>query len=200
MHLLADIGGHMSSRGEESRAKIVAAARQLFYEKGFAQSSMQDLADAAGVLKGNLAYYFTTKEAILDEVVDTQCCNLKALFAGFEQSADTPQASILLFIDMVESSAKQLKEFGCPIGSLNIELGKNGGQYQAYAQTSMKLCLSWLTKCFVATGQKKKAAAASAEHIMCTAQGAAVLAQSLRAPAVVARQCQQLREWLSQQV
>lgn len=187
----------MSSRGEESRAKIIAAARQLFYEKGFAQSSMQDLANAAGVLKGNLAYYFSSKEAILSEVVGVQRCNLEMMFAGFEQTSETPQAAILLFIDMVEKSATQLKNFGCPIGSLNTELGKNGGEFQPYAQTTMVLCIDWLTRCFITFGQKKKEAGASAEYVMCTAQGAAVLAQSLRSPAVVTRQCKLLRQWLN---
>jgi AcrR family transcriptional regulator len=34
--------------------RVVAAAAKLFYEKGYSETSMQDVADEVGVLKGSL--------------------------------------------------------------------------------------------------------------------------------------------------
>jgi TetR/AcrR family transcriptional regulator, transcriptional repressor for nem operon len=57
-------------RGAENRERIVAAADRLFYERGFQATSFSDIAEAAGVPKGNFYYYFKTKDALLEGVID----------------------------------------------------------------------------------------------------------------------------------
>lgn len=49
--------------------EIVDAAIQVFYAKGFAASTMQDVADAVGVLKGSLYHYITSKEDLLFRIL-----------------------------------------------------------------------------------------------------------------------------------
>lgn len=51
-----------------TRQRIIAAAMELFRQKGMDGMSMRELAERAGVNKGLLHYYFTTKEAIFREV------------------------------------------------------------------------------------------------------------------------------------
>jgi AcrR family transcriptional regulator len=41
--------------------KILEAGRQLFNSKGFAATSLNDIATAVGISKGNLSYHFPTK-------------------------------------------------------------------------------------------------------------------------------------------
>ncbi|HVZ47895.1 MAG TPA: TetR/AcrR family transcriptional regulator [Gemmatimonadaceae bacterium] len=53
----------------ETRDKILAAAHQVFMRQGTANARTQDIADAAGVNKALLHYYFGTKEALAREVV-----------------------------------------------------------------------------------------------------------------------------------
>ena len=43
----------------------MAAAREVFAERGFAGTRMGDLADAAGVAHGTVYTYFDTKEDVL---------------------------------------------------------------------------------------------------------------------------------------
>lgn len=50
-------------------AEIVEAAIQVFYAKGFAASTMQDVADAVGVLKGSLYHYISSKEDLLFRIL-----------------------------------------------------------------------------------------------------------------------------------
>jgi len=52
-----------------SRAAIVDAAVQLIRERGFAGMSMQDLADRVGLLKGSLYSHFSSKAALVPEVL-----------------------------------------------------------------------------------------------------------------------------------
>ncbi|MBI5104862.1 MAG: TetR/AcrR family transcriptional regulator [Solirubrobacterales bacterium] len=51
-------------------ADVVAAAINVFWRKGYADASVQDLADEVGVLKGSLYHYIESKEALLMRVFD----------------------------------------------------------------------------------------------------------------------------------
>lgn len=53
-----------------SRTEIVAAARDLMRDKGYAGTSMKDVADQVGLLKGSLYSHFDSKEALVPEVLN----------------------------------------------------------------------------------------------------------------------------------
>lgn len=48
--------------------RIVAAAKQVFIEKGFAETCMNDIAVRAGINRSGLHYYFRTKERMFEAV------------------------------------------------------------------------------------------------------------------------------------
>lgn len=57
-------------RRKESRPQeILAAAIDVFTEKGFASSQVQEIATRAGVAKGTVYIYFKTKQEIFEEIV-----------------------------------------------------------------------------------------------------------------------------------
>lgn len=58
----------LSSRSQETRKKILEAARKLFAEKGYDGVSMEDIAQASGVRKSLIYYYFESKEVLFEEV------------------------------------------------------------------------------------------------------------------------------------
>lgn len=62
------------SVGVATRAKIYETARSLFYEKGVSATSYKDIGERAGVNKGLIPYYFSSKgklaELVLTELVD----------------------------------------------------------------------------------------------------------------------------------
>ena len=51
------------------RQEILEAAAGVFHEKGYKATSIQDIADAVGILKGSLYYYITSKEDLLFEIL-----------------------------------------------------------------------------------------------------------------------------------
>lgn len=51
-----------------SRSQIVDAARELMRAKGYAATSMKDVADRVGLLKGSLYAHFPSKEALVPEI------------------------------------------------------------------------------------------------------------------------------------
>jgi len=54
-----------TSRGEETKARIVDAAMRLFVEHGYAATTMRAIATEAGVAVGNAYYYFPSKEHLI---------------------------------------------------------------------------------------------------------------------------------------
>jgi len=61
----------ITSRGLRTRETVLAAARLMFEERGFAETTMSDIAEAARVSHGTVYTYFGNKEAVLASVVDT---------------------------------------------------------------------------------------------------------------------------------
>ena len=54
-----------TSKGNETRSRILLAALRLFRERGFDETTMRDIASAAQVAIGAAYYYFDSKEALV---------------------------------------------------------------------------------------------------------------------------------------
>ena len=53
------------------RSELLGIAAGLFAEKGFKNTTVRDIADAAGILSGSLYHHFDSKESMIDEVLST---------------------------------------------------------------------------------------------------------------------------------
>ncbi|MCK9250397.1 MAG: TetR/AcrR family transcriptional regulator [Solirubrobacteraceae bacterium] len=51
-------------------AEVLEAAARVFHERGYANASVQDVADAVGILKGSLYHYINTKEDLLYRLLE----------------------------------------------------------------------------------------------------------------------------------
>lgn len=56
---------------DERRQRLLDAALEEFYEKGFSATRMEDIAARVGLSKGSLYLYFDSKEALLNGLVET---------------------------------------------------------------------------------------------------------------------------------
>lgn len=70
----------------ETEEKIIASAEKLFYQKGKAGTSMQDIADDAGINRTLLNYYFRSKdqlfEAVFRKAMESFVPNLAAMISS----------------------------------------------------------------------------------------------------------------------
>ncbi len=55
---------------EDRKNEILAVAEQLFVEKGFDNTSTNDIIQKIGIARGTLYYHFKSKEEILDAIVE----------------------------------------------------------------------------------------------------------------------------------
>ena len=61
---------NQAARSERSRQGILDAALKLFSHHGYGATSVNDIADEAGVSKGNVYHHFPDKEAIFRALLD----------------------------------------------------------------------------------------------------------------------------------
>jgi AcrR family transcriptional regulator len=53
------------------RGELLAIAADLFAQRGFKNTTVRDIADAAGILSGSLYHHFDSKESMVDEILST---------------------------------------------------------------------------------------------------------------------------------
>ena len=68
------------------REELLSIAAGLFAERGLRATTVRDIADAAGILSGSLYHHFSSKEAIVDEILRGF---LDALFGEYRQIVDS---------------------------------------------------------------------------------------------------------------
>ncbi len=64
---------------DERRSELIAAAQKLFYTKGYERTSITDIVRELDVAKGTFYYYFDSKLAILEAIIDDIVAQTKAL-------------------------------------------------------------------------------------------------------------------------
>jgi AcrR family transcriptional regulator len=55
---------------DERRSELIATAQQLFYKNGYERTSVSDIVKEIGVAQGTFYYYFGSKHAVLEAVVE----------------------------------------------------------------------------------------------------------------------------------
>ena len=80
----------------ENVAGLLKAAGQLFRKKGFAATTVREIADLAGVWPGSLHYHFPTKESILLALMERGIETAEAGFREAVAKSDDPIARLRL--------------------------------------------------------------------------------------------------------
>jgi AcrR family transcriptional regulator len=82
------------TNGTSRRDELLAIAAGLFAERGFTNTTVRDIADAAGILSGSLYHHFDSKESMVDELLDTFQTELWKRYDEIEASDRTPREKL----------------------------------------------------------------------------------------------------------
>ena len=82
--------------GEERRAQLLGVAAMLFAKRGYRSTTMDDVAEAAGVTKPLLYQHFSSKRALYLELVDALAFQMLAEFSLATSSAAGPKEQVEL--------------------------------------------------------------------------------------------------------
>jgi AcrR family transcriptional regulator len=122
------------SSTESSRDRLLAAAVELFAERGFERTSMRDLAGRTGMSLAGLYHHFASKERLLYAL---QVEAFERLFASLERMpADAPPATRLRFLitnhlEFFTSHITEMKVLSHELETLRGEPGRKIGAMRA---------------------------------------------------------------------
>jgi TetR/AcrR family transcriptional repressor of nem operon len=179
---------------QRKRARVVEAAAKLVHEQGFHRTTLADISTESGVPLGNLSYYFKTKDAIGEAVVESLACAYESLRASWESVSD-PRDRLEQFIQMTVDNRESLAQSGCPVGTLCSELHKDGGPVADRAARIFAELLAWLETQFRLLG-KAEASHDLAAHLLSAVEGASLLTLAFHDPRYVMRESDYLKSWV----
>jgi AcrR family transcriptional regulator len=123
---------NQEERSERSREQILAAALKLFSHRGYGATSVRDVAEEAGLSKGNVYHHFPDKETIFRALLDqyfralsdpdhpflhalaqgTFPENLEQLGRATRESVERYRAYVaLIYVDVVEFDGAHIRKF-----------------------------------------------------------------------------------------
>ena len=109
---------------KDTRQRIVLAAMELFWLKGFGSTSIADILSRSQVNSGSLYYFFPGKQDVLIAVLEAYRDGIGAMllepaWAGVDDPVDRIFALLARYRHAIVDTEC---EYGCPIGSLALEL------------------------------------------------------------------------------
>lgn len=132
----------MSGRREATRQKLFNAAIELIAEQGFAATTVDQIAEHAGVAKGTVYYNFASKAALFSALLEYGIDRLATTLA--EAAADKPPLDALEAVVGAELSFIGEREAFARV--LIAETWRTGGNWQDAARMIRERPLGVITK------------------------------------------------------
>jgi AcrR family transcriptional regulator len=165
----------------------------MLYEQGVEKSTLSDIAVAADVPLGNVYYYFKTKDALVAAVIESYRRSYHELSAELDQQ-EGPAGRLKALVRALTARREQLASYGCPIGSLSSELDKREDALRGEAGTILAELIDWAEVQFRAMGRDDARELAVA--LIAAYEGIALLAATLRDPALISAEGGRLERWI----
>ena len=99
------------TKGERTKARVLETATQLINEKGFSNTSINDIIQATGVKKGNLYFHFPGKEELGLAVFEGAGREFAAFLSNALQG-ERPLDRLSSFLDAVFEKHRQAQFVG----------------------------------------------------------------------------------------
>lgn len=142
--------GRAANKKAETEQSIYEAGMNLFKEKGFANTTMQDISERAGIAKSTIFNYFTSKEEIVLKFGRSQVAMLKEFVKTLPTDMDTKAKILAVLLEDI-SGVQESNEFA----RIQLtEVNKSDWIYTLEAQNRMELASAVYAK-ILCVGQEK---------------------------------------------
>jgi len=183
----------------DTRERIVRAAMELFWEKGYQSTSVADLLQRAGVHSGSLYHFFPGKQDVLLAVLDAYSAGIEAtLLAPAWKGIDDPIERVFALLAKYREAIVQTAcTYGCPIGSLALELHEPDPPVRERLAANFSAWTGAVAGCLHAAGRRLPNGVdreALAVFVLTTMEGAVMLARTYRDVAPFDAAVAQLRD------
>lgn len=185
----------MKQQGTSNRERIIKAADQLFYTRGYFQTSFSDIAEGTGIPRGNFYYYFKTKDDILDAVLDYRLQLVSNMLEACESHSAAPSEQLIYLMDVLVREEDNIIQYGCPLGTISAELSKASLDQQKQVRLIFETLRVWIDAKLTKIGFAHRSQALSMD-ILARLQGTTVLANVYHDKEFLKRNALQHRQWL----
>jgi TetR/AcrR family transcriptional regulator, transcriptional repressor for nem operon len=112
------------AKQSKTRQRLLDAALYLFWERGFASTSMSDLLSRANVNSGSFYHFFDSKEALLKAVLELYLVALgpQIVAPAHALTSDPIERIFAILAGYRERILKTKCQYGCPLGRLALEI------------------------------------------------------------------------------
>ena len=181
-----------------TRDKIVQAAMELFWLKGYVSTSVADILSRSQVNSGSLYHFFPGKQDVLLAVLEAYRDGIRPMllepaWSGVSDPVDRVFALLSLYRrHIVDTDC----EYGCPIGSLALELHEPDPVVRERLAENFDGWTAAIGECLEAAGARLPEGidrAALAEFVLTVMEGAVMQARTHRDVAFFDRAVAQLR-------
>jgi TetR/AcrR family transcriptional regulator, transcriptional repressor for nem operon len=111
-----------STKGAETKAKIIRTAADLFHQQGVGATSPDDIIEASKTGKGQFYHYFKNKEGLVHEVLQHHLIAIKTGAAPLNYNISSWQELETWFLSNIELQKKFGMKRGCPFGTIGNEI------------------------------------------------------------------------------
>jgi AcrR family transcriptional regulator len=182
-----------------TRDRLIEAARYLFWDRGFAGTSMADLLAHAEVNSGSFYHFFESKEALLRAVLEGYIHGLRPMVVdpAFSRT-DDPVERIFAILEGYRGRILQTDyRYGCPLGRLALEIDpENRPAHKLIAQNfqgwigAVRECVEQMKDRL----PRKTDAEALSTYVLAVMEGGVMLSRSYGSVEPFDRTVKQLRE------
>jgi AcrR family transcriptional regulator len=195
--------GPVTSKGERTRARIVALAAPLFNTRGFAGTSMNDIIETTGLEKGGIYRHFASKDDLALAAFDNAWQRLRARYDDALHRPGSAYDRLLAFVETARASVRDpAVRGGCPLLNTATEADDTHPALRARASRAFR---AWHAELADLAAQAVEAKAlradtdpeAVASVMIAAIEGAFMSASLLRDFAVMDRVAAHLTTWLT---
>jgi TetR/AcrR family transcriptional repressor of nem operon len=182
-------------RKTDKREKLIGAAGRLNHEQGFRSTTLADIAQQASVPLGNVYYYFKTKDSIGGAVIELLSNNYADFFKKINAKISEPAARLRMYLESNSKDPESIARYGCQVGGLCQELGKEGGVLADQAAKLLHDIIQWVEQQFRALGLGERSPS-YAQQLVASIQGINLLTLTFKDPKIINEQSQVILSWL----
>ena len=183
-------GGKRKSK----RAEIQEIATRVVYQNGFRATTLADIAKAADIPVGSVYYYFKTKTELGEAIVSHLSGQATAMLERWGAD-ETPKQRLIRFASMTKQAREELVLYGCHIGTLCAEFGKDFPELLDKAGRIYALVIDWMEKQFAEFSPKSEARQKACQ-LMASLEGISLIGQGLGDPEIIEAETTRLIEWI----
>lgn len=180
---------------EQLKQLIIKAADQLFYQKGYNLTSFTDIAAVSKIPRGNLNHYFKTKGEVLIAVIQYRVSETESMLQGWEKEFNTPIERLQRYVQIISNVKDEVINYGCPMGTLNSELGKTQRDQQTITKEQFIVFENWIKKQFLIMGWGRKSAELTM-HLLVWTQGIATMTYIHQDLRFIQKETKSINSWL----